>query len=74
MSNTGHKWIYKRTFLHLKEPTRYKVCIYYKRKNIDVGLYRTLEEALKRRSQYIEDHEIDKAILNRYNTRNENKD
>lgn len=74
MSNTGHKWIYRKTMSRLKEPTRYKVRIYHKGKSIDVGFYRTLEEALKRRNQYIEDNGISEKRLKRYNTRNENKD
>lgn len=74
MSNTGHKWIYRKTMSRLKEPIRYKVRVYHKGKSIDVGFYRTLEEALKRRSQYIEDNGISEKRLKRYNTRNENKD
>ena len=57
-----------------KNPIRYKVRVYYGAKSIDVGMFRTLEDALKRRNQYIKDNNISELALKKYNTRNENKD
>ena len=74
MSNTGHKWIYRRIIPRLKNPIRYKVRVYYGAKSIDAGMFRTLEDALKRRNQYIKDNNISELALKKYNTRNENKD
>lgn len=37
-------------------------------------MFRTLEDALKRRNQYIKDNNISELALKKYNTRNENKD
>ena len=42
--------------------------------NILAGVQVTLEDALKRRNQYIKDNNISELALNKYNTRNENKD
>lgn len=58
MSNTGYRWIYKCDIPKLKEPTRYKVRIYYKGQYIDVGMFKTIEDAIKRRNQFIKDFKV----------------
>lgn len=57
-SKTGHKGIYRCIIPKLKEPERFKVRIHYKGKDVDVGMYRTLEDAIKRKEQYLKDKNI----------------
>lgn len=59
MSNTGYKGIHRYNIPRLKEPIRYKVRIYYKGKTFDVGMFRTLEDAIKRKEQFLKDNEIE---------------
>lgn len=73
MSNTGYKWIYKVNIPKLKDPIRYRVCVYYGSKNVELGSFRFLDVALKIRNRFIRDNGINEEIVERYN-RKENGD
>lgn len=69
MSNTGHKWIYKLNIPRLKNPIRYRVRIYYGCQNVEVGFFRTMEEAIKARDKFMKDNGISKEVFKHYNRR-----
>lgn len=67
MSNTGHKWIYKLNIPRLKNPIRYRVRIYYGCQNVEVGFFRTIEEAINARDKFMKDNGIGEEVFKHYN-------
>lgn len=69
MSNTGERYIYRLNIPRLKNPVRYRVRIYYGCENVEVGFFRTIEEAIKARDKFMKDNGISKEIFKHYNRR-----
>lgn len=71
MSNTGHRWIYRTHTPSIKKTEIFRVCVYYCCKTVNVGNYKTLEEAIEARDKFMEDNGIGEEVF-KHNNRKEN--
>lgn len=67
MSNTGYRWIYRTNTPSLKKTEFYKVSIYYCCKTVNVGSFKTLEEAVEARNRFMKDNGITEEVFKHHN-------